>query len=72
VLQYYNPRDIQNGYILAENRRGEPEKFPLISLSVAGVSNRTRRFGTMQELTEELAKIKKKTKQQCGSSCCLE
>lgn len=72
VLQYYNPRDIQNGYILAENRRGEPEKFPLISLSVAGVSNRTRRFGTMQELTEELAKIKKKSKQQNGSSCCLE
>ncbi|MBW7572186.1 GGDEF domain-containing protein [Caproiciproducens faecalis] len=72
VLQYYNPRDIANGYILAENRRGEPEKFPLISLSVAGVSNRTRSFSTMQELTEELARVKKKTKQQSGSFCCLE
>nr|WP_319488765.1 bifunctional diguanylate cyclase/phosphodiesterase [uncultured Caproiciproducens sp.] len=71
VLQYYNPRDIQNGYIIAENRRGEIEKFPLISLSIAGVSNRTRSFANMLDLTEELAKIKKKTKQQSGSFCCL-
>lgn len=71
VLQYYNPRDIQNGYIIAENRHGEIEKFPLISLSIAGVSSKTRRFATTFDLTEELAKIKKKSKQQFGSSCFL-
>jgi diguanylate cyclase (GGDEF) domain len=70
VLQYYNPQDIKNGYIIAEDRHGAIEKFPLISLSIAGVSNKSRTFANTYELTEELAKIKKKSKQQSGSSCC--
>ncbi len=70
VLKYYNPQDIQNGYIIAEDRHGAIEKFPLISLSIAGVSNKSHRFSNIYELTEELAKIKKKSKQQSGSCCC--
>jgi EAL domain-containing protein (putative c-di-GMP-specific phosphodiesterase class I)/GGDEF domain-containing protein/predicted transcriptional regulator len=71
ALQYYNPHDIQNGYIVAENRHGTIERFPLISLSIAGVSNSINQYSTVYELTEELAKLKKKSKQQSGSSCCL-
>lgn len=70
VLQYYNPQDIQNRYIIAEDRHGTIEKFPLISLSIAGVTNKSHQFSNVYELTEELAKIKKKSKQQTGSSCC--
>ncbi len=70
-LQYYNAQDIANGYITAENRRGKIEKFPLISLSIAGISNKTRHYSGVNELTEELARLKKKSKQQCGNSCCL-
>ncbi len=70
ILQYYNPQDVKNGYIVAEDRHGTIEKFPLISLSIAGVSNKAHRFFNIYELTEELAKIKKKSKQQAGSSCC--
>ncbi len=70
ILQYYNPQDIQNGYIIAEDRHGAIEKFPLISLSIAGINNKIYQFGNVYELTEELAKIKKKSKQQSGSCCC--
>jgi len=70
VLQYYNPQDIHNGYIIAEDRHGTIEKFPLISLSIAGICNKDRQFSNVYELTEELAKIKKKSKQLNGSSCC--
>lgn len=71
VLQYYNAEDIQKGYITAENRHGVVEKFPLISLSIAGLSNRNRTFKNSYELTEELAQIKKKSKQVTGSSLLL-
>ena len=70
TLQYYNPQDIQNGYIVAEDRHGTIEKFPLISLSIAGVSNKAHQFCNVYELTKQLAKIKKKSKQQNGSCCC--
>ncbi|HEX3037518.1 MAG TPA: GGDEF domain-containing protein [Oscillospiraceae bacterium] len=70
ALQYYNRQDIENGYIIAENRHGVVEKFPLLSLSIAGISNNKKRFANMYELTEELAKMKKKSKQQAGSYCC--
>lgn len=68
-LQLYREDDRRRGYITAENRHGEVEKFPFVSLSVAGVLNGCRRFRNMVELTEELAKLKKRSKQQRGDSC---
>jgi GGDEF domain-containing protein len=70
ALKYYNQHDIENGYIITENRHGTVEKFPLLSLSIAGISNKKVKFRNMYELTQELAKIKKKSKQQAGSCCC--
>ncbi len=70
ALKYYNQYDIKNGYIITENRHGAVEKFPLLSLSIAGISNKKAKFRNMYELTQELAKIKKKSKQQAGSCCC--
>jgi diguanylate cyclase (GGDEF)-like protein len=70
VSQYYNPRDVQNGYITAENRNGVVEKFPLVTLSAAGINGRKHHFSNLLELTEELAKLKKKSKKQKGNSCC--
>lgn len=70
VVSFYNPEDVKNGYITAESRTGSIEKFPLISLSVAGTSNRFHTFSNVYELTESLAKVKKRCKQQSGSFCC--
>jgi len=69
ALTYYSQQDIDNGYIIAENRHGVVEKFPLLSLSIAGISNKKSKFMNMYELTEKLAKMKKKSKQHNGSYC---
>lgn len=70
IPQYYKHEDVRKGYIRAENRHGAVEEFPLISLSVAGVDNGNRHFSSLHELTAELARLKKRSKQQAGSSRC--
>lgn len=70
VLRCYSPQDVRNGYIMAVNRRGRRERFPLITLSAAGIRDRENRFGDRIALTEELARLKKKSKQQEGNSIC--
>lgn len=70
TLKLYSHRDVQRGYIIAENRHGVIEKFPLVSLSAAGIHSSSRHFTNLTELTEELARLKKKSKQQKGN-CCL-
>ena len=62
VLKFYNEQDIENGYIVAINRRNMVEKFPLITLTVVSVNNRTQQFKDMYELTETLAFLKKRKK----------
>ncbi len=63
VLDFYNLKDIQNGYITTTNRRGEVEQFPLVTLTSVVVGNETRTFKNIFELTEMLAGLKKAAKQ---------
>ncbi|MDW5298765.1 MAG: GGDEF domain-containing protein [Sedimentibacter sp.] len=63
VLKFYNKTDISNGYITANNRRGELEKFPLITITYVLANNNTHNFSNIFELTEYLAKMKKNAKQ---------
>lgn len=63
VLDFYNLKDIQNGYITTTNRRGEVEQFPLVTLTSVAVGNETKTFKNVFELTEMLAVLKKAAKQ---------
>jgi diguanylate cyclase (GGDEF)-like protein len=67
VIHYYNKDDRERGFITALNRHGVTEQYPLISLTIAAVSNQTETFDNLYQLTEELAKIKKKGKQSGGN-----
>ncbi|MFT8391191.1 MAG: bifunctional diguanylate cyclase/phosphodiesterase [Sporolactobacillus sp.] len=58
----YSSRDRLAGYIVAENRLGLVEHFPLLSVSIAGIVSGLDSFANLQHLTEELAHIKKKSK----------
>lgn len=58
VLTYYHPMDIKNGYIVSANRRGEVEKFPLLTLTTAVVNNHDKDFKDIYELTKLLARLK--------------
>ncbi|MFA9423681.1 MAG: GGDEF domain-containing protein [Sedimentibacter sp.] len=64
VLEFYNKIDIENGYIISENRKGEIEKFHLITLTCVVVNNDTKNFINVFELTETLANLKKVAKQE--------
>ena len=70
TAKYYSQADLERGYIVAKNRHGVIENFPLVCLSVAGISDKEHRFSTTAELMEELTKLKKKSKMQKGNCCC--
>ncbi|MNP86316.1 hypothetical protein D3C76_1864810 [compost metagenome] len=44
------------------------EKIPLVSISVAVVTNRFRQFASIEALSEESARLKKRCKKVKGSS----
>lgn len=64
VLKFYNSTDIENGYIITENRKGKIEKFPLITLTCVVLNNSDNHFQNVDDLTEKLADLKKIAKQQ--------
>jgi len=63
VLNFYNQKDIQTGYITTVNRRGETENFPLLSITMVVINSNKHNFRDVYELTETLAKKKKEAKQ---------
>lgn len=67
ALACYEEKDLNNGYITAQNRHGIEEKFPLVSVSIAGITNKKREFANIYALAKESSKLKKKCKQNSGS-----
>ena len=63
ALECYDEKDLSNGYITAQNRHGVVEKFPLVSVSIAGLTNKRREFASIYALAKESSKLKKKCKQ---------
>lgn len=59
---FYNARDLELGYIIAKGREDKERKYPLISISVAGVSSKVRRLICSSQVAEIAAVIKKKAK----------
>ena len=62
-IDHFNEKDAKNRYFISKNRKGESESFGLTTLSIAGVSNKNRRFNDIYELTEHASNIKKQCKQ---------
>ncbi len=67
VLKYYTENDIKNGFIITQNRHGQTEKFPLVSLSMVGISNKNNEYTDQYEISEQLAYLKMQCKQHKGS-----
>lgn len=68
VLEFYSDEDIKNGGIRIANRRGKIEKFPIMTITVAMISNRYRKYKTTLEIGEDGASVKKKAKTMEGST----
>jgi diguanylate cyclase (GGDEF)-like protein len=67
VLSLYHESDVNNGYIISKNRHGVTENFPIASLSIAGISNKTNTYHSIDDFSNDIAQMKKKCKRQQGN-----
>lgn len=63
VRGFYTKEDLQAGYILEKSRRGDMVKFPIMTISLAGVTNQYRAISSYGELTNIAVAVKSKVKQ---------
>lgn len=62
IRDFYTEADQRAGYIVAKNRHGVEERFPLISLSIAVINNTSGHFKTITALAEAAGVVKKRCK----------
>jgi diguanylate cyclase (GGDEF)-like protein len=63
----YSQEDLQAGFIIAHARDGTVKQFPIMSISLAGVTNVHREIASYGEVTNIAAEVKKKAKAIEGS-----
>jgi len=67
IGNFYDEEDRIRGYIDSTNRKGEDERFPIISLSIAVVTNEYRPITHIGEVSAIAAQVKKRVKSMEGS-----
>jgi diguanylate cyclase (GGDEF)-like protein len=65
---YYNEDDRQRGTLVAKDRQGHQQSFPLVSVSVGVVTNMHRPIRSLEEVSQIAAEVKHKAKALHGSS----
>ena len=68
VLGFYNEEDKVRGYTTTVNRKGETDTFPLMSISLAIVTNERRELTSVIEIGDIAAEVKRKLKMTAGSN----
>ena len=68
IVNYYTQEDSERGWIKVPNRKGKLEKFPLMTITVAMISNKYKKYATTIEIGEDGANVKKKAKTIPGST----
>lgn len=68
VLDYFNEKHIQDGYMEVENRKGVLEQFPLTSISIGVVEVDSNKYKNVLEIAEVGAQVKHMAKTISGSS----
>jgi diguanylate cyclase (GGDEF)-like protein len=67
VRALYDPADIERGWIMTTDRRGAISVYPVMSLSLAVVTDERRRITNYQQIGEVAAELKRFAKKQSGS-----
>jgi diguanylate cyclase (GGDEF)-like protein len=67
VLMLYSKQDRKNKYIVSFDRKGERQQFPIMTLSIAVVSNRNRKIESHWQVSHIAAELKKHAKNMPGS-----
>ncbi len=63
----YNDEDLDRGYIVSKNRNGITENFPMVSVSIAGVTSNGKRYANLDDFSRDVAFLKKSSKIKEGS-----
>ncbi|MCU0494421.1 MAG: response regulator [Chloroflexaceae bacterium] len=71
VPLFYDAPTRERGYIESEDRQGNAARFPMLSISVAAVTNRKKPFSHPGEVAQRSVEPKKQAKWQVGSSFVL-
>ena len=69
---FYDPDDRERGHIEVVNRRGEPQRYPIVTLSVGIASTQRRHFDHYAEMIAVASEMKAYTKGQPGSSWAMD
>ncbi|MCK9613942.1 MAG: diguanylate cyclase [Candidatus Omnitrophica bacterium] len=72
VLSLYDAEDLERGFIVAQSRDGAIHEFPIMTISLAGVTNEHRLITSYAEVTNIAAEIKKKAKKLARSCFVLD
>jgi GGDEF domain-containing protein/CHASE3 domain sensor protein len=68
IRPFYSAEDLQQGFIVGKDRKGNEQTFPLLSVSVAMVTGAGRRFKNALEMAELTAELKEYAKSLAGSN----
>lgn len=58
----YDEEDRKNGYIMTKDRKGNPQQYPFVGISIAIVTNEIRAFSHIGEIAQVGAELKKQAK----------
>ncbi len=72
VHRFYDPEDIERGYIEVEDRKGVLQRLPLASISVGIATTAVRTFGHYGEAVAVATEMKQFAKRQSGSSYAID
>ena len=64
----YNKEDREKGYIVTKNRKDETDQFPLMSISIAVVSNENNPLTNVGQIAQIASEVKKMLKSKQGSN----
>jgi diguanylate cyclase (GGDEF)-like protein len=68
VSEFYDPEDVQRGYVEVEDRKGTLQRVPLVSISIGVATTSTRSFKHYGEAVAVATEMKQVAKRDAGSS----
>ncbi len=68
VPSMYDEEDKKRGFLLCQDRRGQNQRFPIMSISIACITNEKKRFSHTGEISKAAAEGKKYVKAIAGST----
>jgi diguanylate cyclase (GGDEF)-like protein len=68
IGRFYTDKDRQRGFIVGKDRRGQTQKFPLITLTISMITDDGTRFHNPIEMSEAVATLKEYAKTLPGNN----